>query len=321
MRDYLDKEQTLRFKGILCLIVVFAHSNDSFLSTYGLWAVAPFFFLSGYILSLTTKDKPLTPGLVFHKYRNFLLPFLIVAIPYHVMYHFYPCIYDYNSVWGAVKHAFLFHPTVQAGWYIIALTMLFTMYFIALNLSKGDSKKLILIMTFLYAVYVIYAAFIAHADYAYQNAHAFILGVWFQRYREGFAKFYKGKKVLGYSLLFTSYLSVLIPLLCQDEADREQIWGKILLFIFYNFSVILFLYFAYGFRLKSPVAAFFGKYSLWIYLTHVGVQYMLMNILPLWGIKVSWIVLTFFLATLAVSTAISLLIAIPYNIINRKLST
>lgn len=317
VKDYLSKDRTLRFKGILCLIVLFAHSNDGFICAYGLWAVAVFFFLSGYALSLTTHDKPLSAGMVFRKFRNFLLPFIIIAIPYHIMFHFYPCIYDYNSVLGTLKYLFLFYPTVQAGWYIVTLTFLFAFYFIALKFSKGSNTRLLVIMTALYVIYAVYALVFAHAEWAVQNAHMFILGVWFNLYRDRFETFFKGRTVLGYILLFVSYLSVVIPLFCYEN---ESFLAKAGMFVFYNMSVVLFLYFAYSMRPRDPVTAFFGKYSLWIYLIHVGIQYLLMNILPLWGLKVEWKVYTFFLATLAVTVVLSLIIGIPYNFLMKKLS-
>ena len=313
--DYLSKEQTLRFKGILCLIVVFAHCNDSFLYAYGVWAVGVFFFLSGYALGLTTKDKPITPGLVLHKFKNFLLPFALIAVPYHIMFHFYPCIYEYNTLRGALKGLVTFVPTVQAGWYIVSLTYLFIVYFVARKLSKGNNILLFVIMTALYIVYVVYDLVFVHADWPVQNAHMFIVGVLFSMYRENFEKFFKGKTVLGYTLLFVSYLSVVTPVFCFEKG---RFLTNAAMFVFYNLSVVLFLYFAFRTRLKGPVTAFFGKYSLWIYLIHVGVQYMLMNVMPMWGIVIRWTVPAFFAATLAVSIVLALAVAVPYNLIMKK---
>ena len=314
--DYLSKESTLRFKGILCIIVLFAHCNEGVFYSFGPWAVSVFFFISGYVLSLTSNGRTLTPGIVIHKFRNFMLPFFIAAIPYHILFHFYPSVNDYNSVSGSIKCFFSFVPTVQAGWYIVTLMMLFAIYFISFALAKGNNKHLLLFMAVLYVVYALYAIFIAKASWAAQTAHNFIIGIAFQLYRDRFEKSFKGKTILGYSLLLLSYLSIALPFLCYE---KEGLFYEIGMIIFYNFSPILFLYFSYRTRPHDAVTAFLGKYSLWIYLFHVGVQYYLMYVLPTINSNIHWSVITFFLATLAITLLISLLIGIPYNLVNKKI--
>ncbi len=315
-KDYLAKERTLRFKGILCLIVVFAHSNLNYFYAFGPWAVSVFFFISGYVLSLTTKGKDMDAGKIFHKFRNFMLPFLIAAIPYHVMFHFFPSVNDYNSVTGAIKCFFRFEPTVQAGWYIVTLMFLFIIYFIAFKAAKGNSIKILAIMTALYIIYAVYAILV-DASWAAETAHIFIIGVAFNLYRDRFEKWFKGKTAAGYTLLLLSYLSIALPFLCYE---KEGILFTIGMIVFYQFSPVLFLYFSYQTTIKDPVTAFLGKYSLWIYLFHVGVQYMLMYGLPAMGYQMQWTVITFFLATTAVSIVMALIVGIPYDLINKKLT-
>ena len=315
--DIFGKDQTLQFKGILCLIVLFGHCNEGPFYSFGPWAVTVFFLISGYVLQLTTEGKKAGLKLFLHKMGNFLLPFIIVSIPYHIMFRFFPSENDYNSVKGAIVNLLKLTPTVQAGWYIVTLSFLFIAFFLAKLIAKEDKKKLLGMMILLYIPYFIYIVFIAKSPWGVYNAHFFIVGMWYRMYRDRIGKFLGRNNILGYVMLLFGYAVIAIPFFFYEQ---EPVYAQALMILFYNASPILFLYFSYNFKLKSKVLRFFGRYSLWIYLTHVGIQYFLMSALPSFNITVRWTVITFFAATLALSLAVSLVLGTLYEVVRKKIT-
>ena len=313
--DHLGKYQTQQFKGILALLVIFAHSNLGPFYGFGSWVVSVFFFLSGFALCFTTWGKKIAPRLIIYKYSNFLIPMVIVAVFYHILFHFFPTESDYNNIGYLIKSVIRFNPSVQSGWYIIALSLLFAVFFASHLLSKGDKKRFTVFLIILYILYTAYTL-ILDCGYACINTHNFILGCLFSLYREKIERFLRGQKVLGYIMLLFSYLVIAIPFLTYE---KEGMGYQVLYLIFINTGVILFLYFSYNIKMGSRILMYLGKISLWVYLFHGGIQYYLMYCLPFSGINVNWTVGTFFLASAAAAIVLGSITDFIYGKTLRKL--
>lgn len=309
--DYLSKEQTNQIKGILCLLVIFGHSMNGYLELVGPWAVSIFFLLSGYALSYTSSKAEITPGFVFRKYKNILLPYVIVAVFYHVLFWNYPSNIDYNSIGGVVKSYLIFRPTVQAGWYIEATVIMFAFYFIAKNIAGNSSRKLVAIFAGLYAIFAICVSF-TEGYWILRNTHCFILGVALHLFRKTIDEKFTSKELFRYVALIVVAITIILP---NFVYTREDILLDLILFTTYTLSPIVFIYISSSVSLNSKILKFFGKYSLWIYLFHVGVQYLLFSSV-LAGKSLQAFV--FFFLSLALTLVIAIPIGMLYNKISKK---
>lgn len=309
--DYLSKEQTNRIKGILCLMVVFGHSMNGYLELVGPWAVSVFFLLSGYALSYTSSKAEITPKFIVRKYKNILLPYLVAAVFYHLLFWFYPSANNYNSIGGLVKSYLVFTPTVQAGWYIEATAILFAFYFIARKIAGDNPKKLLISFVVLYVIFAVIVAF-TEGYWVIRNMHCFILGVALHLFRKTIDAKFTSKDTFRYVALIVIAITLVLP--NYFYAD-ENLASNLVLFATYTMAPIVFIYVSNSISFKGKILDFLGKYSLWIYLFHVGVQYLLFSSV-LAGKSLQTFV--FFLLSLALTLVIAIPVGMIYNKISKK---
>ncbi len=312
--DWLEKKQTVQMRAILCLLVVFAHSNDNIAYAFGPVAVSVFFLLSGYSLAYTTWNKTLTSKYVVKKFTNLLIPYFMVEILYRVLYHFYDTVKHYNTWAGTINGYLHFSPPVFAGWYLEVLVVLLVLYFIAYKIAKGNSRRLMLALTVLYIVFTLYNIFYSKNFETITTAHYFVLGTGLYFARKKIEQFYEKNYWVNYVLLLCPILSFL---LLYPVYSLENTSTAIASALFFNLAPFMLIYLMLHVKFNSKFLAFIAKYSLWIYLVHVGFQYILMNVIGLWGIKVHWISLTFFLATLTLSIIVSIPLEFIFTRINK----
>ncbi len=310
--DALSKDQTLQLRAILCLIVVFGHSSESMLYEFGPAAVSVFFFLSGFALATTTWNKKLTPKYILTKFLNLLIPAFMVEILYRILYCFYDTVNHYNTLKGTINGLLHFEPAVFAGWYIEVLVILFAFYFISLKISKSSEKRFFISYLVIYSIYLLFDIFYGKAMVAATVPHFFLLGIIFKIYRDKISSYYAKNKWLNYLMLLLPMLTLLF---LWYAYPMENLTTNIAIGLFQNFFPLILFYLSLNVRFNSRILKFIAKYSLWIYLTHVGIQYIIMNVLPSNGIEIKWMVLTFFIASLLSS----LLLSIPLEFIYQKL--
>lgn len=309
--DYLSKEQTNQIKGILCLLVVFGHSMNGYLELVGPWAVSVFFLLSGYALSYTSSKAEITPGFIFRKYKNILLPYVIVAVFYHLLFWKYPVVTDYNSIGGLIKGYLGFTPTVQAGWYIEVTLIMFLFYFVARKVSGNSPFKLLMSFIVLYVVFMVLVSF-TDAVWVMRSPHCFILGVALHLFRKTIDEKFTSKEVFRYVALIVVAVTIILP---NFFYTREDVLTNLVLFITYTLSPIVFIYISSNVTFNSKILKFFGKYSLWIYLFHVGVQYLLFSSVLAGKSLQSFL---FFFLSLVLTLVIAVPVGILYNKISKK---
>lgn len=311
--DWLEKDQTVQLRAILCLLVVFAHSNNSIAYAFGPVAVSVFFLLSGYSLVFTTWNKKLTAKYVVRKFTNLLIPYFMVEILYRILYYFYDTVKHYNTWEGSINGYLHFSPPVFAGWYLEVLVVLLVLYFVAYKIAKGNSRNLMLALAGLYIGFTLYNIFYTKCFEAIVIPHFFVLGVGLYFVKDKVEKFYVKNHWVNYVLLLCPIISFLILyFFYSSEGTSKQIASA----VFFNLAPAFLIYLILHVKLNNKFLAFIAKYSLWIYLVHVGFQYILMNVIGMWGIKVRWISVTFFIATLI----LSIILSIPLEFIFRKIN-
>ena len=309
--DYLSKEQTTRIKGILCLMVVFGHSMNGYLELVGPWAVSVFFLLSGYALSYTSSKADITPRFVIRKYKNILLPYIVAAVFYHLLFWVYPSSVDYNSIGGLVKSYLVFTPTVQAGWYIEATAILFAFYFIAKKFAGNNSKKLLILFTTLYVIFAVLVS-LTEGYWVIRNMHCFIMGVALHLFRKTIDAKFTSKDAFRYVALIAAAVTIIVP---NYFYANENLVSNLVLFATYTIAPIVFIYVSNSFSFKGKILDFLGKYSLWIYLFHVGVQYFIFSGLLKGKYMQSFV---FFFLSLALTLVIAIPVGKIYNRILKK---
>ncbi|MCQ2531784.1 MAG: acyltransferase [Saccharofermentans sp.] len=302
--NYLSPKQTLQMKSILCMIVVFSHCFTGVLGHVGTSAVAVFFFLSGYILSLTTKDKKIDYKIIVHKFSNFTVPYLVAAVLYHILFYFHPTVNKYNSLPELIKLYILFDPTVQVGWFVEALFVLFVFYFLARVISRGNIKIFFIVWSCLHLCFAVYIIFYLKT---YFMTQWFIIGVIYALYKKPIEKkiaSIKGIDTIALLIILISLVSIMLAGMSHGA-----------MFIFFklfasNLAPITALYISSKKEFNCKPLMFIGKYSLWIYLFHVGVQVVMFDTF-LKGARVHSLIL--FLLTFVLSLVFSVVVDVVYT--------
>ncbi|SMC39476.1 Fucose 4-O-acetylase [Oscillospiraceae bacterium] len=314
--DFLSKEQTARLKAILCILVVFAHSNSNVMREYGRVCVCVFFFLSGFSMAFTTWGKKISASYVIKKFANILIPYFMVEILYRILFHFYNVEGEPNTLKGTINGLLHFSPVVFAGWYIEVLILLFIIYFIAYKIAAGDKTRFTVSYLVIYVAALIYDIVYARSLPMGATAHFFLLGVLMHFYRDRIRSFYKKNYWLNYLMLLLPLLSFVFMYLIYEE---ESLLKNAAVVLFVNFGALIFFWIGLRVKFKSKALDIISKYSLFIYMTHVGIQYILITVLPLWGFKVRWIVFTAFLASFAIAFIVSVPLHHLCNLIKKPI--
>lgn len=269
-RNYLSKDQTVAGRAILCLMVIFGHCFDGILEYTGSWAVAVFFFLSGYSLALTSEKAEVNSRFILRKFKNIIIPFALVAILYHLMFYKYPVVNDYNSISGLVKAYLNFTPTVQAGWYIEMLLLLFVSFFVSYAISKGNRKKQLILMLIMHIVVVIYVLVFTTSYWTILSPQCFILGSAYYYYKDKIETKLLSSDITDVVMLLVTMISIVC---CVLSGSVNGIFSLVLQFISYTLAPFVALFISSRVNFKTRILIFLGKQSFWMYLVHVGIQY------------------------------------------------
>lgn len=161
-KAYLSKNVTNCLKGIFAIMVLCHHlyQRSQILKGtpygapfqfMGAWAVAMFFFFSGYGLMASYKSKGQSYISEFPRKR--ILPFYIICIILIAIYSVQKYIIGYSITPKAIFDSFFFNKTVISnGWYLQSILLLYIVFYITFILPIKDNSKIFVMMifTFLY---------------------------------------------------------------------------------------------------------------------------------------------------------------------------
>ena len=233
-----------------------------------------FLLLSGLGLYYSFSKNSNIKDFYIKRIKRVLVPYFILAIP---VYIWYDLIYASDGIIGFLKN--LFFVTIFSKdnniffWYIFFIILCYLLFpLIYKFIHKGkDWQKIfktgvlvLLVMTAMYFTCKYNRSFYYGVDIMFQRFVPFILGVLLGDFS------YNNKKIGWYILVFVIGLFTCILL------NYNLLFSRIILFAF-NISIIFFIILIIEllFKGKETITkplAFFGKYSLEIYLVHVAIR-------------------------------------------------
>ena len=178
----------MKAKGLLALLVFTHHIyqvTSVFSGTYigyvfqafGYWAVAAFFFLSGYGLTIShlNKGNDYTKSLLIKKVAPFYtINALLVGI--YCLVNMAKA--SFSIELSTVLQSFLFGKTIVGnGWYLQVQILLYIFFFI--SFLNNNEKKSKIILVFLCFAYIVAAKVFGMSETWYVSIPAFVAGSFF----------------------------------------------------------------------------------------------------------------------------------------------
>lgn len=209
-REYLNKDNMNKIKGIACIMVVICHVTSqlegegilALTANLGYLAVGLFFFWSGYGLmySLSNKQNYLS-GFIVRRFIPVLLPFWVTNILFlirnTIFFHQNP---DAGTIFRSIIGLELIN---KQAWYVQVILVVYILFFICCKVLK-EKKKVIYAMTLL--VLISNLAFIITSQYALGQSLLFVIGMWTAFYSENKMFRHKLATVLMFVLTALTYL-------------------------------------------------------------------------------------------------------------------
>ena len=272
--DYLSNKSTKSLKGLLALLIIFHHisqkittgENFSNFEYMGRYIVALFFFLSGYGLFFQYNNN-------VNYMKNFLRKRLVrIFIPFFVFIVIYVI---YRAILGEVINVDFFisfwkdHSNIiYNGWFINSIIVLYVIFYV--SFKKKDSKIAIFKLVFLTLVYIFWKAYQDHGDWEYVSIMAFLLGVFWMKYRVSIDKFIEKNYfifLVSFSILvyvFRHYEDIMKDIGITNRYVYYGIVGNLCTMVF----VVYFLLLTNKLNFSNKYLDFLGSISFEIYMIH-----------------------------------------------------
>lgn len=307
--DFFPPEVTQELKGLAILAIVFSHigyflvSDHSFLFPLSIMAgvgVNLFLFLSGYGLTISSLNKPLSPWQFYrHRLMKLFMPLWLVLTAFFILDYFalnqaYGLGYIGRSFFGLFPQADLYHDINSPLWYftlILFYYLLFPLVF-ALKNHRLSALAVYLITGLivwlnpdwlsqvmpLYKIHLLaFPLGMLIASLAYEPNN-FLISI-FARARRWVRKL-KALKLIGYWILVIALLALIGYTAYYSNIGggfKEELTSLITM----SALVILFIIKKISFKLFY----IFGIYSYEIYLLHWPILYryeMFYRLMPAW---------------------------------------
>lgn len=277
-KEYLSKEVTFCLKGYLCLCVLlhhmylftgfFAHTYfGHFLNRLGGWAVAVFFFISGYgVFQSYLRDG-----------RQYVKSFMKKRVlPLYLTYLFFVFIYAVTSYatlsWRAVVASLSYGGTIVSfGWYFQEIFVFYLMFYVSFRFVERKEAGF-----FIYALlscgYLIFSFYLGGH---YLSVFPFTFGILIALYKRDVDRIMENHSIAISVVSFLSFFAVYLTYVVSFIMGKFQIlpilWDVAC--VFSEWAIITFVIsFSYQcckkggvLLLVNPVSKWLGKYSLEIY--------------------------------------------------------
>lgn len=163
MRFQFDKDQTLRLKGILAVLIVMCHTMRGIIDeNWGYVIVSMFMFVTGYGLmaSYTNKGEAYLQTYFRHRFLKLLPPLVLATTGFMII--------EYLAGHGSFMHWFNYFkqtgiPPIGATWYVYCITFFYLFFYISMKIGKAKATKIALLTT-LYILFVVFIKYIARWD-------------------------------------------------------------------------------------------------------------------------------------------------------------
>lgn len=272
--DNLSNKSTKSLKGLLAILIIFHHvsqkittgENFSNFEYMGRYIVALFFFLSGYGLYFQYNNNATYM-------ENFLRKRLVrIFIPFFVFIVIYVI---YRATLGEVVNVDFFlsfwrdHSNIiYNGWFINSIIVLYVIFYV--SFKKKDSKTASYTLTFLTLVYIFWKVYQNHGDWEYVSIMAFLLGVFWMKYRSLIDKLIEKNYfvfLVSFSILmyvFRHYEAIMKNIGITNKYVYYGIVGNLCTMIF----VVYFLLLTNKLNFSNKYLNFLGDISFEIYMIY-----------------------------------------------------
>ena len=282
--EYLSIDTSNALKGIFSIIVILHHLSQKVdinttlfirLKFIGFFAVAIFFFLSGYGLQKQLINKEgYNKKFLLKRLPSVLFPYILYTFIYYIMYYILGTKFSFSDIFTSIYHG---NPIVDYSWYIISILLFYIFYSLLIKVFKKEYLLICigcLVYNYLYIKLCIKLDF---GNYWYFCTHLITIGVLLATYEKYIINFIKKFYLIIFPitliifiLLFNKLSNILIYYIPMDK-------NQLLILIMLNalFFVILVLLILLKLKIGNKLTINLGKMSLELYLT----QGILMNIL------------------------------------------
>lgn len=297
--NYLSKDNTLIYKGILAFLVLFRHLNnisgDSFINKFthpvSDIAVKMFFFFSGFglVVSFFSSNNNHNISTLFNRIKRIVAPALIYSVFYFLIYLFNNSYYESNSFTVRTVFEQFFskgYLFVYNSWFLLVLLIqyvLFYFIFEKLNVSlKNKNLLLFLSSTILTVMFYLLYKKLNWGVYWWISIYSFNIGVLWASYRESIENFFRKnyKYKLSSIIIFLVVSLAVQELLLKNSGNFYDIYKHM---ITSAFLIILILMLLMKVQFNSRVWMFFGEISYEIYLLQGFVYTILLK--DVFGVK------------------------------------
>lgn len=272
--DYLSREATCVYKGLLAVVIVLHHLSQKTLS--GVWfrefskigylAAALYFFFSGYGLqkSYLQKGNEYSHRFLLKRIPAVLFPYIIVSVLYWLMYVVSGNVFSVKDLLTDILNG---NPMVLYSWYIIVI-LIFYIVFWVLMLICGEKRLLMILGACIwYVIHVMICRRLGFGSWWYNTSHVILLGMIWGCYEEGIFKVIKKHYwkllTLSWVVFVTIFWKAGLWIRLLNFRDAELIVAMITATIFVFAALLLVL----KLRIGNKISKLLGKISLEIYLT------------------------------------------------------
>lgn len=266
-------------------------------------AVAGFFFLSGYGMTVSFYNKPnYLKHFVRKKVKSVLLPYWIINVLFVIL----EITINKSRDYWKMALSFVFPNINTYAWYIFAIFAFYLVYYFLLK-YVGRYKNRFLFLAIFTCIYCIFMFVTKLGSWWYISSFGFIIGTFVAEKKDYCRKLCQKKWLL---FLMATILFVILHIITSDIVLQPRMEVLIKLLLATLFAIVI-PYNRMHWYLKSNVFNYLGRISMPIYLFQgIFIKYIATNIND--AINHEWIVLLSILTSIGLGSV--------YYFINKKIS-
>lgn len=256
-KNFLGYFSTNSMKGIAIIFVIFSHLK-LFPGIFANIGVATFFILSGFGLTRSYLKRGLS-NYISSKILKVWLPYFIVTILWIIIDFSLEIHYSFFKIILNLIGLAILSPIDPTMWYITALFMWYTIFYLVFKLKVSNRIKFILVFIFGFIVFLILNFGLTDIGIVQHYSFCFPLGLGLGFYYAKINDFLNNKKTFIMSIAIICIL--FLGSLFFDKGTPNFITlttGAMLLIALVDYINI--------YLTKTPVIGFIGKYSYELYL-------------------------------------------------------
>jgi membrane-bound acyltransferase YfiQ involved in biofilm formation len=267
--DFISKDNTNLLRGFCVLLILIHHFSQqlfdvSYLRPFkyiGVFAVALFFFLSAYGMTVSVSNNPnYLRHFLFKRFSKIYVPYLIInSITVIIMTAFYNASYTFPDIVLLISGVKLVDASL---WFVHRILIYYIVFYLAFRFfSKKTASVLIFIFTIIYCVICFK---LGRGVWEFRTAFAFPLGIFFCLYRNRIFRFVSENYVRVTALCLLCFISTTY----LYYADILPLATSALAAAFFICQTLLFLM---KIRISSVPFSLLGNISYEVYLIHMKV--------------------------------------------------